>query len=1442
MRKRPLKATHLVLLFLLPLCSVLLPKVAAQTYQDDAYEDNDSLQDAKSLAPNVLDDARKYVWDYDALVSLDADYFKLEVGENMSLTVNITCAPTETGTLSINIWNGTQFVQVKNGTTSNGGVQLTLTGTNTTYYIVGVTLSSASNPLYNLYVETSDVHGDDRYEENDDFPSAAQLNITSEYTTYSYLENLNASDDDFFEFKTYAHRNITINITYAGGYENLDLYFFDASGNRLAASTNPAAPGSGNLETITFTDLPYSGKYVVAVREINRFESYNLLISVSGPPTADSSEWNVWPGDEYYYTVKYHDLAYVDRQHVSRKWSNGANWFALKSSEVLVGDVLNTHDLDGENLSLNVGSTGSSHEVENLIRLDFYLDGFPNGELMNFSNLNFLFNYDIVNMTGRTKMTLEVYLWNVETSRYQKVYTQDTLNTTMPAFENFTVNPGDNYVDTSESNRVRVLLNFNDPFINAPVKDVGVTSPPGSPSAGDRYIVGPGASGDWTGHDGHIAQWGGSDWLYFAPNDTRAAWIVWAESEYQFYQRASDGSWAGIGSSSDYLPPVGDKDLNTPPGSPSIGDRYIVASGGSGAWQDKDFNISTWDGAQWYFNTPEVGSTVWVNDENLFYTWTGLSWITRQNLNLTANFDRLLLNGTAEVREKYEVSSFTTETVEGMEYSGIRGTKYVGENYTDAGEFTSSSNGWLEDLNTNGFDQFYASKVPYFMFYSSDDDTFSWFQENINEIEDSHLRISNDTNNATHIVWQRRDWDGDYEIFYSNNTQGSFGTPVRVTNNHIDDINPDMVVDKNNVVHLTWQRWDGNDYEVMYHNNSFTTQDGTGLLKGFENLTHGEVALTRNSGYDIEPNIGVRGGTNIFIVWSSNLGPGYDIMLANSTAFFQGIVLEDSIVSGMATKVTNDHDNNLNPEMAIESSGEIHIAWLSGYGDAHVEYTRSSWSYNQLTVNTVGDNSEQVLAVKKATNEVYLRWQNNIDGDYDILGTNLLVQPSVKSQTSLPSSPGLGDRYIVPDFNYQTAVLDNLTAPPGSPSTGDRYMVGSGATGAWAGHDNDLAEWKGGSWTFSTPTKVWAVYMNDESTYYGWDGSWKTHAWLGTTHEGDIAVWNGGSWSYSVPAIGWATAVEDENKAYACSVGGCEYWNATADSVLVNITASTENEREPSIMFDTFNQMHQFYTSTSGWDYTQVYEKYLNTNGSVFSTAGTPSDLQVQWFNDGMWNKTRAFWWDTSFNAYIGSENGTLIDPKLNATKLLRSSSRTTLEGSHFYSEYHFDNGTETGANLTIFYNDWGALQYATMIDENGTMFLSVELTGSVLMPTITNISLNYGEINTTSVKVVLHVEALGADQMQIMGDIVSNTPWLPYFTERTIELKNVRGNKTVQVRVRNGHRMSDWSLVRIYYDKQTGRGIPGYSVPLQVFILATVTAGVIGIGFKRKRFQKAPA
>lgn len=58
------------------------------------------------------------------------------------------------------------------------------------------------------------------------------------------------------------------------------------------------------------------------------------------------------------------------------------------------------------------------------------------------------------------------------------------------------------------------------------VLDRDLVAPPPSPATGARYIVGPGATGDWSGKANHIATHDGAAWLFHAPEPGWLAFLV----------------------------------------------------------------------------------------------------------------------------------------------------------------------------------------------------------------------------------------------------------------------------------------------------------------------------------------------------------------------------------------------------------------------------------------------------------------------------------------------------------------------------------------------------------------------------------------------------------------------------------------------------------------------------------------------------------------------------------------------------------------------------------------------------------------------------------------------------------------------------------------------------------------------------------------------------
>jgi hypothetical protein len=96
------------------------------------------------------------------------------------------------------------------------------------------------------------------------------------------------------------------------------------------------------------------------------------------------------------------------------------------------------------------------------------------------------------------------------------------------------------------------------------------------------------------------------------------------------------------------------------------------------------------------------------------------------------------------------------------------------------------------------------------------------------------------------------------------------------------------------------------------------------------------------------------------------------------------------------------------------------------------------------------------------------------------------------------------DGNVEPDANYNIErldfladpvyVIDRISDPPGSPSDGDTYIVLIG-TGAWLGHDDELAYWwaEESKWLFQAPDYGFLT-RNDKGggvqRYYYWRSFW----------------------------------------------------------------------------------------------------------------------------------------------------------------------------------------------------------------------------------------------------------------------------------------------------------------------------------------------------------------
>lgn len=98
--------------------------------------------------------------------------------------------------------------------------------------------------------------------------------------------------------------------------------------------------------------------------------------------------------------------------------------------------------------------------------------------------------------------------------------------------------------------------------------------------------------------------------------------------------------------------------LTTPPASPQIGDRYIVATGGAGAWQGQDGKVALWTGSGWLFATPQKGWSARDLSEGTMAVFDGTLWSIPEGG--FDNLSRIGINTTADSLNRLSVHAAAT--------------------------------------------------------------------------------------------------------------------------------------------------------------------------------------------------------------------------------------------------------------------------------------------------------------------------------------------------------------------------------------------------------------------------------------------------------------------------------------------------------------------------------------------------------------------------------------------------------------------------------------------------------------------------------------------------------------------------------------------------------------------------------------------------------------
>ena len=173
--------------------------------------------------------------------------------------------------------------------------------------------------------------------------------------------------------------------------------------------------------------------------------------------------------------------------------------------------------------------------------------------------------------------------------------------------------------------------------------------------------------------------------------------------------------------------------------------------------------------------------------------------------------------------------------------------------------------------------------------------------------------------------------------------------------------------------------------------------------------------------------------------------------------------------------------------VVLDADGNIDASMIN---DADIDHNniQNRGTYTHAEIDSHIDSTSNPHQV---TLEQVRSQNNQVAGDIDMGGNKVTALGSPSADTDA-ATKGYVDS-LVQGLDWQDSVKDrDLTAPPASPQAGDRYLVASGATGDWTGHDNEIAEYNGSAWEFTTPNDGMAVWVEDEDILVVYNGS----AWV----------------------------------------------------------------------------------------------------------------------------------------------------------------------------------------------------------------------------------------------------------------------------------------------------------------------------------------------------------
>lgn len=350
--------------------------------------------------------------------------------------------------------------------------------------------------------------------------------------------------------------------------------------------------------------------------------------------------------------------------------------------------------------------------------------------------------------------------------------------------------------------------------------------------------------------------------------------------------------------------------------------------------------------------------------------------------------------------------------------------------------------------------------------------------------------IAIDSNDVIHITWADNRIDADpmnppnyFDIYYANSTDGgiTFSINKRITDMMTYGTDPAIAVDDKDNIHIAWcdYRNSGTTGPDIYYANSTDS--------GITFSSNKRISDDTTDTHQYWPDIAAGGGI-IGVVWDD--ARENSLYFANST---------DGGITFSPNRRVNSFTGGLHQSgsIAINSDGYICVAWEGSGIDIYFANSTdggATFSPSQRVNDDTGADYQRMPSLALRNRTVYIAWQDDRNGNYDIYFSRSNIHPAMAIPISPPNSSivtwNIPTLLVSPilDLDNDIVYYNFTISDQPDAESGTVYYSGWITSTSWKPPPLPDGKWywhtyTSDMWNTTAPNWIWNFTINTSQSY-----------------------------------------------------------------------------------------------------------------------------------------------------------------------------------------------------------------------------------------------------------------------------------------------------------------------------------------------------------------------